>query len=331
MDSRDPTCQGGWDEQISQKFLDCGRYFVPERESQLQIIVDLVPCPDRPGTIFELCCGEGLLAQALLERFPACTVCGFDGSTTMLRRAQERLARFGERFQPKPFDLASRSWRAVDRPVHAVVTSLAVHHLERPQKQVLFRDVHRMLAPGGVFVVADLVEPAHPLGREVAAKAWDEAVRERALELDGTTDGFDFFQRERWNSYRYFDPEDIDKPSRLLDQLKWLEQAGFVDVDIYWMRAGHVIFGGWKPGSVTAWRDHQAGDSAESFDHRAEAARGRPGAFTGMPCSREFGIGSGAWPWPWRFTSPQTIGHFFAGRLNWPWRRSGMGTSPSAP
>jgi hypothetical protein len=44
--------------------------------------------------------------------------------------------------------------------------------------------------------------------------------------------------------YRYFDPDDIDRPSRLFDQLKWLERAGFVDVDVYWMQAGHAIFGG---------------------------------------------------------------------------------------
>ena len=46
--------------------------------------------------------------------------------------------------------------------------------------------------------------------------------------------------------YRYFDPEDIDHPSRLFDQLKWLEQAGFADVDVYWMLAGHALFGGRK-------------------------------------------------------------------------------------
>ena len=48
--------------------------------------------------------------------------------------------------------------------------------------------------------------------------------------------------------YRYFDPEDLDKPSCLLNQLKWLELAGFVDIDVYWMSAGHAIFSGWKPG-----------------------------------------------------------------------------------
>ncbi len=46
--------------------------------------------------------------------------------------------------------------------------------------------------------------------------------------------------------YRYPDVDDIDKPSRLLDQLKWLEQAGFADVDVFWMQAGHALFGGRK-------------------------------------------------------------------------------------
>lgn len=44
--------------------------------------------------------------------------------------------------------------------------------------------------------------------------------------------------------YRHPDP--VDKPSRLMDQLLWLEQAGWRDVDVYWMRAGHAMFGGRK-------------------------------------------------------------------------------------
>jgi len=244
----------GWDEQVSRMFLDYGRYFVPERERQLQIVVDLVPPLDQPFTVVELCCGEGLLAEALLERWPTCTVQGLDGSPEMLRRAQERLAPYGGRFQAKLFDLAEKSWRKAEPPVHAVVSSLSIHHLEGPQKQTLFCDVYHMLARGGVFVIADLVEPAHPRGRDLSARAWDEAVRERSLEIDGHPAAFDFFERERWNTYRYLDPEDIDKPSRLFDQLKWLEQAGLVNIDVHWMRAGHVIFSGWKPDDDPAGR-----------------------------------------------------------------------------
>jgi tRNA (cmo5U34)-methyltransferase len=213
------------------------------------MIVALVPHLDRPFTVVELCCGEGLLAEALLERSPTCTVIGLDGSAGMLQRAQERLAAYEARFQARQFDLAETSWRETAQAVQAVVTSMAVHHLDGPQKQALFRDVYRMVTDGGAFVIADIIQTAHSLGQGLAAKAWDEAVRERSLELDGNTAAFDFFTREGWNTHRYLDPDDIDKPSRLFDQLKWLEQAGFADVDVHWMRAGHAVFGGRKLGN----------------------------------------------------------------------------------
>lgn len=236
----------GWDEQSSRTFIDYGRYFVPDRELQIRTICDLIPPATESARIVELCCGPGLLAEALLERFPTSAVHGVDGSPEMLRTAQDRLAQYGARFTSQLFDLAADEWRSSFANLHAVVSSLAIHHLDDQQKQALFRDVYRMLDSAGVFVIADVVQMAHPLGAAVAAQAWDEAVRQRGLALDGTTAAFDLFERERWNMYRYFDPDDIDKPSRLFDQLIWLNEAGFVDVDVYWVKAGHAIFGGRK-------------------------------------------------------------------------------------
>jgi tRNA (cmo5U34)-methyltransferase len=219
---------------------------VPERELQIEAFCDLIPAQHGSFSILELCCGEGLLAGALLERFPSSTVYGFDGSPAMLEHARRSLAGYGERFQTQLFDLADRSWRAPGWPVHAVVSSLTIHHLDGRQKQELFEDIYRLLAESGVFAIADVIEPASRAGAEHAARAWDAAVRQRARERDGNTKAFDSFEHEKWNMYRYPDPDDIDKPSRLLDQLKWLEQAGFANVDVYWMKAGHALFGGQK-------------------------------------------------------------------------------------
>jgi hypothetical protein len=88
----------GWDEQSSRTFIDYGRYFVPERELQIETICDLIPPRDGPLRILELCCGPGLLAQALLSRLPNSRVHGLDGSPEMLRTAQSELAQYGERF-----------------------------------------------------------------------------------------------------------------------------------------------------------------------------------------------------------------------------------------
>ncbi len=235
-----------WDEETSQRYLDYGRYFVPERERQMRISVDLLRNMSEPCSVLELCCGEGLLAELLLDEIPGSSYRGMDGSGLMLERAGQRLSRFGDRVRLSNFNLADHAWRKLDGPVNAVVSSLAIHHLDGEGKQLLFKDVYACLSPGGAFIIADMIEPATPPGRALAADAWDELVRERALELDGNTAGFDFFQREGWNTYRYLDPDDIDHPSPLFDQLKWLEQAGFIGIDVHYMKAGHALFSGWK-------------------------------------------------------------------------------------
>lgn len=238
-----------WDETASQHFIDYGHYFVPEREQQIDTICTLIPVQSQPFNVLELCCGAGVLAGAILARHSTATVHGYDGSPEMLAAAQTNLAAYGGRFQTRRFELAETDWRTPDWPVQAVVSSLAIHHLDGAQKQALFRDVFTLLAPGGVFVVADVMLPAPGLGWAVAAQAWDRAVQQRAQALAGNLDAFTRFEQLHWNMYRYFDPadpEEIDKPSSLLDQLRWLEAAGFAAVDVYWMQAGHAIFGGRK-------------------------------------------------------------------------------------
>lgn len=236
-----------WSDDDSREFLDYGRYFVPAREEQIAIICRLIPPYQGDGAfhVLALCCGEGLLAGAILDAFPTAIVHGYDGAPEMLAQARKNLADYGDRFETREFDLASAEWRRPPWRPHAVVSSLAIHHRDSAGKQGLFDDVYTMLRAGGVFIVADIVRPATQLGVEMAADAWDDAVRQRALEFDGTTDAFEHFQQEQWNHYRYPDP--TDTPSRLFNQLKWLEQAGFADIDVYWMCAGHAIFGGQKP------------------------------------------------------------------------------------
>ncbi len=235
----------GWSEENSRDFIDYGRYFVPGREEQIRAICDLVPAVEQAG-ILELCCGEGLLAQALLERLPGSTVLGLDGSHEMLEAARLRLEPFGERFRPGKFDLSAADWRGGGERYHAVVSSLAIHHLDGPAKAQLFRDVFTLLRPGGAFIVADVILPAGPKAAAYAAGVLDETVREQSLKLDGDQKAFEWFQRAQWNLFRY--PEDpVDRPSTLFDQLQWLTQAGFEQVDVFWMRAGHAVFGGYRP------------------------------------------------------------------------------------
>jgi methylase of polypeptide subunit release factors len=66
-------------EDDSQTFIDFDCYFVPERETQFQIIRDLIPDQAKTFHALELGCGDGLMAETVLVHFAACTVHGYDG------------------------------------------------------------------------------------------------------------------------------------------------------------------------------------------------------------------------------------------------------------
>lgn len=240
-----PDTKGEWTEQDSQKFIDYGTYFVPAREKHARIVTQLLKTVPGLGTIVDLCCGAGLLSKHILSAIPGCQLAAYDLSEEMLSKTRSNLQLFEGRFSTHPFDLRSTDWRTLSE-VGAFVSSLAVHHLNGSEKQQLFSDLCRMLKPGGIFVLIDLVMPTRPAGLEIAAKEWDLFVQQRIEEFSADPGIFTTFKEEGWNFYDDPTADPIDQPSSLLEQLNWLNLAGFVDVDVFWMDAGHVVLGGWK-------------------------------------------------------------------------------------
>jgi tRNA (cmo5U34)-methyltransferase len=236
-----------WSAEDTADFINYGDFFVPHRKLQFTLICDIVAGALETAVIpndlpiVEIGCGAGQLSEALLEKLPDISILGLDGSTEMLEEASMRLARFGNRFEARRFQLDDVSWR--NFRMAGCVSSLVIHHLDDRGKQSLYRDLARLIAPGGPFVVADLVLPSTDYGRSIAAAEWDSAVLERA-ERQHDLRPYQKFRDLQWNYYNDPNSDPVDKPSLLLDQLCWLKEGGFDDVDVFWMRAGHVIFGG---------------------------------------------------------------------------------------
>lgn len=242
---------GTWSEAESSTYRDLSAYAVPRREEQIELIVDRVAASDATGDILEICCGEGLLMAALAVRLPDATLLGYDGSDSMLDATRSRVP--GDRLVTRKIDLADRGWRTAETPLRAVVSSLAIHHLDGPGKRDLYSDILEMLTPGGVFVLADIIRPLNPAGYAIAAKLWDSETRQRSVALDGDERGFALFQTADWNHFHHgepdpaLNPDPIDKPSTLTEQLDWLRAIGFIEVDLHWMTAGQMILSAVKP------------------------------------------------------------------------------------
>ncbi|HEX9623448.1 MAG TPA: methyltransferase domain-containing protein [Streptosporangiaceae bacterium] len=239
------TTSEAWSIFDTEMFVKYGQACVPRRPEQISTVCDLLA--ELPvAHVLDLCCGEGLLSQEYLRRTPQARVTLLDGSAEMLQAAATRLAPFGDRFTQVQADIADRDWRVAGR-YGGVMTSLAVHHLDADGKQQLYRDLHGMLPPGGVFVMADLIEPTGPVARGVAADAWEQSVAEESRRLFGTDEALVAFRQTEWNYFRQPGPDSFDMPSSVAEHLTWLSAAGLAEVDLVWLYAGHAIFTAKRP------------------------------------------------------------------------------------
>jgi tRNA (cmo5U34)-methyltransferase len=125
-----------------------------------------------------------------------------------------------------------------DGPFDAVVSALAIHHLSDDDKRELFRRVKVCLEPGGAFINAEQVLAPTRVLAEADAKWHHDAAS--AL---GATDP------------EWADAEELMKHDRcatLENQLRWLRDAGFENVDcLFKMRRFAVIAATVPLGHVT--------------------------------------------------------------------------------
>jgi tRNA (cmo5U34)-methyltransferase len=214
-----------WSEGDSREYLSRADQVTPSRGEVMDLIAALAP----GGPALELCCGAGDLGARLLAAFPGLDYLGLDGSAVMLEAARRRL---GPRV--RPFRLEAADWRQGLHGHGSIVSMLGLHHLDGAGKRRLFADLLPALRPGGMLLVFDLVLPESKRAQRAFADAWDWVVRSQG----GPSPHPD-------NIYRHPDP--MDTPDSLFAQLTWLQAAGYADVDCFWQRAGHALYGGYRP------------------------------------------------------------------------------------
>ncbi len=167
--------------------------------------------PGGPKRVLDLGAGTGLLTRHVLGAYPNARVTLLDGAAAMLDQAK---ASVGDDHEYVVQDLTDPM---PDDNWCAVVSALAIHHLDDAGKRDLFERIHDALAPGGVFVNAEQVAGGSPLFDELNA-TWH---RERALAAGATED--DWAAAEERMGH--------DQCSTVEDQLGWLRAAGFADAD----------------------------------------------------------------------------------------------------
>jgi tRNA (cmo5U34)-methyltransferase len=159
-------------------------------------------------------------------RYSNATFTLVDVAPEMLEQARRRLGE-DPRFSCVVADIAQFT---PARAYHVVASALAIHHLASDEKRALFARLFHSLHPGGVFVNADQVlAPTSGLARHYEQQ-WIAAAR--AL---GVSDNDLAAAQERMKH---------DRCDRLEDQLGWLRDTGFTDVDCVYKHGFFAVIRG---------------------------------------------------------------------------------------
>ncbi|MFF5454509.1 class I SAM-dependent methyltransferase [Streptomyces sp. NPDC012950] len=118
-------------------------------------LVSWLPVRTPPREIVDLGCGTGAGTFALLDRFPEAHVTAVDSSAEHLQRLREKACARGveERVRTVQADLDRADWPDLGTP-DLVWASASLHHMLHPDRAL--RQVHDLLAPGGLFTVVEL-------------------------------------------------------------------------------------------------------------------------------------------------------------------------------
>lgn len=221
--------------------------FNPDRERRFHAMLDILGAtfPKR-FTVLDLGSGPGSLSVRLLRRFPGARVIAVDYDPVSLRVGKGALGTYGGRLTWVDAKLGAPGWtrRLPKGRVDAAASTTALHWLTPAQLHALYRDLARVIRPGGVFLNGDHLpwdHPSHALSRltenvrrerfpgaslDDEWKAWREWW-ERAEKIPALRPYFE--ERERRASHH---PRHGDISLGVHENA--LRRAGFREVEVVW-------------------------------------------------------------------------------------------------
>jgi tRNA (cmo5U34)-methyltransferase len=189
---------------------------IPHRAEGEAVVLELLPASTR--RVLDLGTGDGRLMALLRLARPEIEGLAADFSPPMLKAARERFAgttgvTLVEYNLQDPMPAA---WGQFD----AIVSSLAIHHVDDARKKAIYREIFAALKPGGLFANLEHVSSPTPALHEAFFRALGKDVSEE-------------------------DPS--NKCASVEAQLVWLNEIGYRDVDCYWKWRELAVLAGYRP------------------------------------------------------------------------------------
>lgn len=192
--------------------------------------------------LLDLGAGQGTATAEVIRHQPVQSATLTDFSEPFLAGARERFAGSELDIEFVTGDFRESEWHpqvTARGPFDVVVSRFAIHHIPDDMKMALYGKVLEWLRPGGMFIHIEHVDSASVMYNA----AHDRLMVERLTASQGENANFD----EVFASYRTRADGGANILAPVWDQLDWLRELGFVDVDCAFKCFELAVFAGRKP------------------------------------------------------------------------------------
>lgn len=211
---------------ISKNYDEQRKKLIPCFDDFYRVPISFIEYPLEHCRVLDIGGGTGLFTMFLLEKFPKANVTLIDLSEQMLHIARQR-------FSDNPnveYIVDDYTRHRFSENFDVIISALSIHHLTDKEKRDLSQKCYSLLNPNGVFINADQVLGSTPYIERINKNAWKDFIENSGLTREEITSAYERIS--------------LDKEARLDDQLTWLKEAGFKDVEcIYKYYHFAVMFG----------------------------------------------------------------------------------------
>jgi len=216
----------------------------PNRSKMVQVAIEVLPFPKTAALrAIDLGIGTGYFTEQFLNHFPNSRVLGIDGAQAMVELAKARLTSLVSRVEFVIGDFRNLQQLAAGAGMADVVFSAyALHHLGRPDKERVLREVVELLVPGGWFVNADLIVADSP---ELESRLQEIRIAGIVERTGGADSRFADSALTR-QFLADLELKEADQPLTLAEDLALLRNSGLKNVSAFWLEYRELVSGGQK-------------------------------------------------------------------------------------
>lgn len=204
------------------------KLLIPCFDDFYSIPISIIETKNNSPAVLDIGAGTGLFSSFIKEKYPNARITLIDLSEKMMEVSRKRFANCNDIH----YVVADYTDYKFNEKFDLIISSLSIHHLSDEEKRKLYKKMFSLLNQDGIFINADQVLGSTPFLESLYKNDWKNKVEKSGLtkqEIEAANERME-----------------LDKMARLEDQIDWLKESGFQDVDCIYKYFNFVVLFGRK-------------------------------------------------------------------------------------